>query len=462
MYAFFDNCGHVAHGLRCWREPWHGRQGSFLLGTFREVREKKMATTSQGAKKLRAVMQEMGGEISVDGAREILENEGLTGRDLSFGLIYGQGRRKWWTRSEDKSSLVLVDPVPRVNGPGPGSPAGAGGADGPAGAILALASPEEQLRELGIKLGASERAAAAMASYLGLAVDLNDPVDIWTGLSACTEIPVSLRRRIHASWCRLSGLPVDQELAEDIKSALVEPQAGAEGSGRRPKRWTVVNGPAGPGIFPAEADDEGALSWSQAVQWAQVQQMSQAPDPGNPLDKWIPGLSNKIAELLIPSPRERSSGGGIPVDMNGAVVNLSEEAFIRLQDVEQKRAAIGLVKENLPKLWEVAQDLATATDRAFDKTMAGKASEVNAECVSCKRRFHAPAGTTIFKCAGCGVSQDLDSGQVFEEELENQQQQEPAIPWQRCLNCGSNFQSAGFRCPECAFEPSRLVTDAAL
>jgi len=58
-----------------------------------------MATTSQGARKLRAVMQEMGGEISVEGAREILEAEGLSDRDVGFGLIYGQGRRRWWKRS---------------------------------------------------------------------------------------------------------------------------------------------------------------------------------------------------------------------------------------------------------------------------------------------------------------------------------------------------------------------------
>jgi len=421
-----------------------------------------MATTSQGAKKLRAVMQEMGGEISVEGAREILEAEGLTGRDLSFGLIYGQGRRKWWTRSEDKSSLVLVDPVPRVNGSG--SP-GAGGADGPAGAILALASPEEQLRELGIKLGASERAAAAMASYLGLAIDLNDPVDIWTGLSACTEIPVSLRRRIHASWCRLSGLPVDQELAEDIKSALVEPQAGAEGSGRRPKRWTVVNGPAGPGIYPAEPDDEGALSWSQAVQWAQVQQMSQAPiaEPGNPLDKLIPGLSGKIAELLLPARERPSASGVVPVDMGGAVVNLSEDAFLRLQDTQVKRDAVQLVKENLPELWQVAQDLAQATDRAHEK-FQGKASdsEANFECAGCRRHVHVPAGVEVFKCRSCNTTQDVKTGQVLEEELEDQQPQEPAIPWQTCLNCGKKFQSVGFKCPECAFEPSRVVSDAVL
>ena len=119
------------------------------------------------------------------------------------------------------------------------------------------------------------------------------------------------------------------------------------------------------------------------------------------------------------------------------------------------------MKENLPKLWQVAQDLASATDRAYDKTMGGKASEINAECASCRRQFFAPPGTEIFQCAGCGVRQDLGSGQIFEEELEDQQQ-EPAIPWQRCLNCGENFQSVDFRCPACAFEPSRLVTDAVL
>jgi len=430
-----------------------------------------MPTVSAVAKGLREEIRANGGELPMGAVEEYIAAQGLEGKNATFAALYGRDKRRhWWKKNGEV--LELIEPAKQgyLRGDkgvsGPGSPAGAGGAEGPAGAILALASPEDQLRELGIKLGASERAAAAMASYLGLAVDLSDPVDIWTGLSACTEIPVSLRRRIHASWCRLSGLPVDPELGETIKSALAEPQAGAEGSGRRPKRWTVVNGPAGPGIYPAEADDEGALSWSQAVQWAQVQQMGQAPatEPVNPLDKLIPGLSSKIGDLLIPS-RERASGGGggIPVDMNGAVVQLSEEAFIRLQDVEQKRAAIGLVKDNLPQLWQVAQDLAKATDRAYDK-FQGKASEseANFECGGCGRRVHVPAGVEVFKCRSCNITQDVKTGQILEEELESEQQQEPAIPWQRCLNCGENFQSADFRCPECAFEPSRLVSNASV
>jgi len=428
-----------------------------------------MPTVSAVAKGLREEIRANGGELPMGAVEEYIAAQGLEGKNATFAALYGRDKRRhWWKKNGEV--LELIEPAKQgyLRGDkgvsGPGSPAGAGGAEGPAGAILALASPEDQLRELGIKLGASERAAAAMASYLGLAIDLNDPVDIWTGLSACTEIPVSLRRRIHASWCRLSGLPVDQELAEDIKSALVEPQAGAEGSGRRPKRWTVVNGPAGPGIYPAEADDEGALSWSQAVQWAQVQQMSQAPaaDPVNPLDKLIPGLSGKIAELLLPARERPSASGVVPVDMGGAVVNLSEDAFLRLQDVQVKRDAVQLAKDNIPKLWQVAQDLAAATDKAYDKFQGKADSEANFECGGCGRRVHVPAGVEVFKCRSCNTAQDVKTGQVFAEELEKQQQQEPAIPWQRCLNCGESFQSAGFRCPACNFEPSRLVADAVL
>jgi len=175
----------------------------------------------------------------------------------------------------------------------------------------------------------------------------------------------------------------------------------------------------------------------------------------------LPGLSGKIADLLF-APARSAAGPGVPINLGGQSLTVTEETFLKMQDTETKRDAVNLVKENLPKLWQVAQDLAAATDRAYDKTMAGKASEVNAECAACHRRFFAPAGTGIFQCAGCGVRQDLASGQIFPEEQQDQQQQEPAIPWQRCLNCGENFQSAGFRCPECNFEPSRLVADAVL
>jgi len=30
MYAFFDNCGHVAHGVACFREPWRVARAFFI------------------------------------------------------------------------------------------------------------------------------------------------------------------------------------------------------------------------------------------------------------------------------------------------------------------------------------------------------------------------------------------------------------------------------------------------
>jgi len=424
-----------------------------------------MATTGQGAKKLRAVMQEMGGEISVEGAREILEAEGLSDRDVGFGLIYGQGRRKWWKRSEDKERLELLEPAGAGPGPGPGpGSAGAGspGAGPVPAPVAALASPEDRVRATAEQLGISAKLAGTIAAYSSN-FDLNSPSQIWGMLGGVPEVGVSARKRLFETLCRSQGLEPSAQLAQLVDSAR------ADGQPQQPARRRTYIARAGEVL--ALDDGEEGLSFGQAIMVADQQleklrmavqaESAREPEGISSLDKILPGLSGKIADLLFASPRS-AVGPGVPISLGGTNLTVTEETFLKFQDAETKRDVVTLVKDNLPKLWEVAQDLATATDRAYDKTMAGKASEVNAECVSCRRRFFAPAGTGIFQCAGCGVRQDLASGQIFEELEEDQQQQEPAIPWQRCLNCGSNFQSAGFRCPECAFEPSRLVTDAAL
>jgi len=405
-----------------------------------------MATTSQGARKLRVVMQEMGGEISVDGAREILVAEGLGDRDVGFGLIYGQGRRKWWRRSEDKQSLELIEPAGAGPGPGPGS-AGAGSPAGADAAPAALASPEDRVRATAVQLGISEKLAGTLAAYSSN-FDLNRPDQIWGMLGGVPEVGVSARKRLFETLCRSQGLEPSDQLAQLVDSARVD---GLHQPARQsPRRYLARGGE----VQILDEPDDNALTFAMALQVADQQleklRMAQVHEPEglSALDRILPGLSGKIADLLFSPPKSGQS--------------VSVEDYERIQNIELKKDSITLVKENLPQLWQVAQDLAQATDRAFDK-FQGKASEVNAECVSCHRRFFAPPGTGIFQCAGCGVRQDLVTGQVFKEEEEDQQEpQEQVVPFQRCLNCGENFRSAGFRCPACNFEPSRLVSDAVL
>jgi len=423
-----------------------------------------MVTTGQGAKKLRAVMQEMGGEISVDGAREILEAEGLSDRDVGFGLIYGQGRRRWWRRSEDKEWLELLEPAGAGPGPGPGS-AGAGspGAGPVPVPVAALASPEDRVRATAVQLGISDKLAGTIAAYSSN-FDLNRPDQIWGMLGGVPEVGVSARKRLFETLCRSQGLEPSDQLAQLVDSARVD------GLHQQPARRRTYIARAGEVL--ALDDGEEGLSFGQAIMVADQQidklrlaaqvESSREPEGISALDRILPGLSGKIADLLFASPRS-AAGPGVPINLGGQSLTVTEETFMKMQDAEVKRDAVNLVKENLPKLWEVAQDLAQATDRAYDK-FQGKAadSEANFKCAGCSRRVHVPAGVEVFKCRGCNTTQDVKTGQVFEEELESQQQQEPAIPWQRCLNCGEAFQSAGFRCPECNFEPSRLVADAAL
>jgi len=421
-----------------------------------------MATTSEGAKKLRAVMREMGGEISVDGAREMLAAEGLSGKNLEFSMVYGQAaRRRWWRRSEDKQSLELIEPAGAGPGPGPG-PAGAGspGADPVPAPVAALASPEDRVRATAVQLGISEKLAGTIAAYSSN-FDLNSPSQIWGMLGGVPEVGVSARKRLFETLCRSQGLEPSEQLAQLVDSAR------AENLLQQPARRRTYIARAGEVL--ALDDGEEGLSFGQAIMVADQQidkmrlaaQVEREPEGISSLDKILPGLSGKIADLLFASPRS-AAGPGVPINLGGQSLTVTEETFMKMQDAEVKRDAVNLVKENLPKLWEVAQDLAQATDRAYDKTMGGKASEVNAECVSCKRRFHAPADTTIFKCAGCGVTQDLASGQVFQEEQEDQPQPQDVVPWQTCRQCSERFQSESYRCPVCAFDPAKLVTDAVL
>jgi len=431
--------------------PWQVLPGLFLLGIYRGLREKKkMTTVAQGAKKLVAVMQENGGAIPIDFAREVLESEGLSGKNLEFSMVHGQAaRRRWWRRSEDKERLELIEPAGAGPGPGPGSPAGAGPGSAESPTPAALASPEDRVRATAVQLGISEKLAGTIAAYSSN-FDLNRPDQIWGMLGGVPEVGVSARKRLFETLCRSQGLEPSAQLAQLVDSAH------ADILQQQPARRRAFIARAGEVL--ALDDGEEGLSFAQAIMVADQQidkmrlaaqaESAREPEGISSLDRILPGLSGKIADLLFSPPKSGQS--------------VSIEDYERMQNIELKRDSITLVKENLPKLWEVAQDLAVATDRAHEKVMSGKASEINAECAACHRQFHAPGGTTIFKCSGCGVTQDLASGQIFEEEeeLRTEAVQKETVPWQRCLNCGENFQSAGFRCPECNFEPSRLVADA--
>jgi len=395
-----------------------------------------MATTSQGAKKLRAVMQEMGGEISVDGAREILEAEGLSERDLGFAMIYGQGRRRWWRRSEDKERLELIEPA------GAGSSPEADPVPAP---VAALASPEDRVRVTAEQLGISAKLAGTIAAYSSN-FDLNSPSQIWGMLGGVPEVGVSARKRLFETLCRSQGLEPSDQLVQLVDSARVD------GLQLQPaRRRTYI---ARAGEVMALDDGEEGLSFGQAIMVADQQidkmrlaaQAEREPEGISSLDRILPGLSGKIAELLFSPPKSGQS--------------VSVEDYERLQNIELKKDSITLVKENLPKLWELAQDLATATDKAYEKVMGGK--EANFECAGCARRVHVPAGVEVFKCRSCNTTQDVKTGQVFTEELEDQLEQEPAIPWQTCRQCSERFQSESYRCPVCAFDPAKLVSDAVL
>jgi len=417
-----------------------------------------MATTSQGAKKLRAVMQEMGGEISVEGAREILEAEGLSDRDLGFAMIYGQGRRRWWKRSEDKERLELIE---RAGPPGPKKSLseasvppffeGAGPVSTP---VAALASPEDRVRATAVQLGISEKLAGTLGAYSSN-FDLNRPDQIWGMLGGVPEVGVSARKRLFETLCRSQGLEPSEQLSQLVDSAR------ADGLQQQPARRRTYIARAGEVL--ALDDGEEGLSFGQAIMVADQQidkmriaaqaESAREPEGISSLDRILPGLSGKIADLLFSPPRS-AAGPGVPINLGGTNLTVTEETFLKFQDAETKRDVVTLVKENLPKLWEVAQDLATATDKAHEKVMGGK--EGNFECAGCGRRVHVPAGVEVFKCRSCNTTQDVKTGQVFEEE---EDQQEPAIPWQRCLNCSETFQVVGesLRCPSCNYDPKLVA-----
>jgi len=452
-------CNHfstIAAWVKMLERPWQVARAFFVGRIYRDFREKKnMPTVSAVAKGLREEIRGHGGELSVEVAKEYIASQGLEGKNATFAALYGSApRRHWWKKNGEV--LELIEPAGAGPGFGPGSP-GAGPVPPP---VAALASPEDRVRATAVQLGISDKLAGTIAAYSSN-FDLNSPSQIWGMLGGVPEVGVSARKRLFETLCRSQGLEPSAQLAQLVDSARVD------GLQQPARRRTYI---ARAGEVMALDDGEEGLSFGQAIMVADQQldklRMAQAearePEGISSLDRILPGLSGKIADLLF-APARSAAGPGVPISLGGTNLTVSEETFLKFQDAETKRDVVTLVKDNLPKLWEVAQDLATATDRAYDKVMGGK-GEVNAECASCRRRFFAPAGTTIFKCAGCGVSQDLASGQTFEEEeeLRPESGQKETVPWQRCLNCGENFQSAGFRCPECAFEPSRLVADAAL
>ena len=140
--------------------------------------------------------------------------------------------------------------------------------------LAALASPRDQFEGMARQLGMQPPPAAAVANYLNAAYDLEDPRSIWQGLSECTEIGVAMRRKLWRSWCSWAGLQAPPDLTSEIDAQTQAALGGTAAPASRPrgKRFTVVNGE----IMPTEDDDEGGLSWTQAVQQVQLQMQRDA------------------------------------------------------------------------------------------------------------------------------------------------------------------------------------------
>jgi len=422
-----------------------------------------MPGVSAAAIKLRQRMVSDGGTISIEGARELLEAEGLSVRDVGFGLIHGQAKaRRWWVKSEDGESLELTEkgletrlPAVQVSLMRDTPPE-----------IPALSSGEEWVKGTAVQLGIPEKLAGSVAAYSNN-FDMGNPNQVWAMLSAIPEVPVSARKRLFTTLCNQQGIEPGQELARMVSSLGPDgAPAPAVSPARSPRRYLAMSGE----VSVLDEEDENAMSFAQAVQVANlqlekmkvVQAPAKEPEGLSALDKLLPGLAGRISELLFPASHE---GPGVPVNIGGAAVTLSETGFLEYMSLQQKQGAVGLAREGLGKLLEVAQDLAAATDSAYEKFQGQDSdsepqasSEINAECVSCHRRFHAPPNTGVFSCAQCGTVQDLTSGQVFQDQegqADQGQNLDPQPPMETCRNCSEQFQMVGrsLRCPNCQYDP---------
>jgi len=430
----------------------------FLLGTYRQGREEMMPTVAAVAKGLREEIRANGGELPMGAVEEYIAAQGLEGKNATFAALYGRDKRRhWWKKNGEVLELIESAGA----GPGPGSSAGAGS---PGAVVPALASGEQWVAATAQQLGISERLAATVGAF-SANFDLGNAHQVWAMLNAIPEIAVSGRKRLFTTILHQQGIEPPEQLTRMVNSQGDTVQPAMTTPAQSPRRYLARGGE----VQILDEPDDNALTFAMALQVADQQleklRMAQVHEPEGigALDRILPGLSGKIAELLFSPPRS-AAGPGVPISLGGQSLTVSEETFMKMQDTETKRDAVNLVKENLPKLWQVASDLAQATDKAYDKVMGGKASdsEANFECAGCGRRVHVPAGVEVFKCRGCNTTQDVKTGQVFEEELEDQQQQEPAIPWQTCRQCQEQFRSEDYKCPSCQFDPMKLVTDAVL
>lgn len=166
-----------------------------------------------------------------------------------------------------------------------------------------------------------------------------------------------------------------------------------------------------------------------------IQAMGQSRSPWEDIDRTVPGLSQRIMDMVLNPPKPQQPS--FPFDMgNGQAIPMTMEGLgqwmtiqEKVEDIRNKREALGIVRENAPKIAEAAQAWAAALNRAAaeeqesgdvqddaarDEVVQGQETALStAQCVNCEGKvsYYPREGLTGFYCPFCNVGQTFD-GQV--------------------------------------------------
>jgi len=485
------------------------------------------------AKKLREELAESPeGRLTLEQALDIARSMEVEEGKLSQVIGYGVTKDKnWWRRDLDE--LVLLSPPPSSVKVQPApivSDSAVGEIDIPE--VASLDDPREQFYALALRIGVKHKSAAAAANYISDAFDLNDMEQVWFGLQQCTEITMSLRKRLFNSWVAHTKSDLSDALRDRVEStgskgSLLATAMVAGGPGKveasRPRKYLAINGKVMP--LSPDSEDEG-FSFMQATQIADMQaerldrqragrdgnqkegegfaatafkeiaatereriridadkkgsgdnmtqwqmlleaqgretaahiaaiqaetaariegiqkdvdhraeisskenaynmeiltskleQLLSGPkeseSPFGLLDKWVPGLGQKIANNLF-NPPIPSPTSGVTLKLEGQ--EMPFEVFKELKKFENQEKMIDWGKNALGELIGAARDLTTAIQRKEARggqveqppPPEGESSLIQCANGGCDTQLRVPAGATFMLCPNCKTPQTSD------------------------------------------------------
>ncbi|MFQ6672813.1 MAG: hypothetical protein ACE5KY_05895, partial [Candidatus Tectimicrobiota bacterium] len=143
-----------------------------------------------------------------------------------------------------------------------------------------LTEPRDQFEAVARSLGIPAERAKTTAYFVDTNHQLMDPDSVWAGLQMVHELSAANRERLWTTWNSFIGASPPPELLAKVRSVVkaegLEPKIEVSVNGASTaRRFLPVNG----AVVRADDGDTTAMTFSEALQAANLQQQVQRPEP---------------------------------------------------------------------------------------------------------------------------------------------------------------------------------------